>query len=1008
MGTRPTNRSETPAASAGACQRGRQKTRRSRLHSSILRFSADFSTFYEVSSSAELNTGAAMPDLQGAEEQLSLEKAELRAGVGSLEDDLRVQTSLDAVRREREAQCWSSLQELRIGIVVRAPDKTILFCNPEALRFLGPSAALATGKTDFDSTWRLIQEDGSVIPPEQYPFNQVLATLRPFRDRVVGVDRPDTGGRVWSLVNAYPEFGPKRELLRIVITFVDITERKRAEEALAQSEARFRQMADSIEDVLYSVDGRSGEFQYVSPAFERMLGYALEDVARMGGREDFLTGVIQGAQFGEQNRVFQEMQRGSRGAPVQWQTWWRCKDGTLKFIEDRWIPSYAGEALQSTIGVLRDITGRKKAEEALRQSEERYRRLFSEMTIGCSLQELITDETGKPVDYITLDVNEAFERLLGAKRADVVGRRASEILPPDELASWLGTFGPVVLTGNSTHWVKYSSLNQKYFEGNAYSSGPRRFASTFMDITDRKRAEQALIESETMLNETGRMAKVGGWAIDLERGSLKWTRQVYSIHEVAEDFQPTVESAIGFYAPESRPVIGEAVEKAIRLGESFDVMLELITATGRHIWVNAMGHAVVEHGKARAVVGTFQDVTVRKHADEEKAKLHAQLMHAQRMESVGRLAGGVAHDFNNLLMGIMGYADLSRGKLPPGHPIGHYLDEITDIAKRSAQLTRQLLAFARKQTIMPVVLDLNDTVASMLKLLRRLIGEDIELTWIPGPHLWPVKLDPSQIDQLLANLCINSRDAISGPGKVTVESSNVVLDKAYCADHNGAVPGDYVMLAVSDNGCGMTQETLERIFEPFFTTKGVGKGTGLGLAMVYGIVKQNNGYINVQSEPDKGTTFRLHFPRHVDDAPRVPQAGAAEAPRGSGEVILLVEDEKSLRTTCSHFLRALGYAVLAAETPAAAVEQAAGFPGDIHLLLTDVIMPGMNGQQLAHALASIKPDMKLLFMSGYTADVIANQGIIEDGISFISKPFSRDDLARKVREVLAAAKGRPG
>jgi len=398
----------------------------------------------------------------------------------------------------------------------------------------------------------------------------------------------------------------------------------------------------------------------------------------------------------------------------------------------------------------------------------------------------------------------------------------------------------------------------------------------------------------------------------------------------------------------------------------------------------------------------FADITARKQAEAERAKLQEQLAQAQKIESVGRLAGGVAHDFNNLLMGIINYVELCQEQVPPEHPIRCYLDEIATAAQRSANLTRQLLAFARKQTINPVVLDLNDAVAGMLDLLRRLIGEDIDLTWLPGPDLWLVKLDPSQVDQLLANLCVNARDAIAGVGKITIESSNIAIDQAYCADHADAVPGEYVMLAVSDDGCGMTKDVLAHVCEPFFTTKGVGRGTGLGLATVHGIVKQNRGFINAYSEPGKGTTFRLYLPRCALKTMEPSAASASQSSRGQGETVLLVEDEKSIRATCGLFLDALGYEVLVAETPAAAEDMAVRHPGEIHLLLTDVVMPGMNGRQLAERLLAARPGLKCLFMSGYTANAIAHRGVLDEGVQFLSKPFSREDLARKVRGVLDA------
>jgi CheY-like chemotaxis protein len=375
-------------------------------------------------------------------------------------------------------------------------------------------------------------------------------------------------------------------------------------------------------------------------------------------------------------------------------------------------------------------------------------------------------------------------------------------------------------------------------------------------------------------------------------------------------------------------------------------------------------------------------------------------MQAQKMESVGRLAGGVAHDFNNMLTAILGHAQLAMMKCTPSAPIHPHLEGIEEAALRSADFVRQLLAFARKQTVAPKVLDLNDSVAGMLKMLLRLIGEDIDLVWMPGAGLWPVKIDPSQIDQLLANLCVNARDAIAGVGKVTIETEKIAFDEAYCAIHPGFSCGEYVMLAVSDDGCGMSKGVLDHLFEPFFTTKEVGKGTGLGLATVYGIVKQNEGFINVYSEPGKGSTFKIYLPRFVGEALERMAASAAEMPRGSGEMVLLVEDEAVILTLGQEILEELGYRVLSAGTPGEALRQAKAHASEIQLLITDVIMPEMNGRDLAKLIRDLKPGLKCLFTSGYTADIIAHRGVLDEGVHFLHKPFSMKDLASRVREAL--------
>ncbi|MBI5577954.1 MAG: PAS domain S-box protein [Deltaproteobacteria bacterium] len=424
------------------------------------------------------------------------------------------------------------------------------------------------------------------------------------------------------------------------------------------------------------------------------------------------------------------------------------------------------------------------------------------------------------------------------------------------------------------------------------------------------------------------------------------------------------------------------------------IEFRIITQTGEARWIDHKCWAVFsKKGNYMGRRGSNRDIT-------QRLQLENQFRQSQKMEAVGRLAGGVAHDFNNMLGVIIGYTELASMKLPADDPLQMYLDEVKSAAQRSADITRQLLAFARKQTIDPKVLDLNDTIASMLKMLRRLIGEDIDLLWKPAKDLWPVKMDPAQIDQILANLMVNARDAIAGVGKITIETGKVEFDADYCQAHAGFIPGKYIMLAVSDDGCGMDKKTLVQLFEPFFTTKEVGKGTGLGLATIYGIVKQNNGFINVYSEPGIGTTFKIYLPRQE------PQAAAAEQPHKPAEIptgtetVLLVEDERSLLKFAGMLLEELGYTVLAAGSPREAIRLAKEYTNEIHLLVTDVVMPEMSGRDLWEQIKASQPGLRCFFMSGYPANVIAHHGVLDEGVHFLQKPFSREAFATKIREAL--------
>jgi signal transduction histidine kinase/ActR/RegA family two-component response regulator len=417
-----------------------------------------------------------------------------------------------------------------------------------------------------------------------------------------------------------------------------------------------------------------------------------------------------------------------------------------------------------------------------------------------------------------------------------------------------------------------------------------------------------------------------------------------------------------------------------------------------------MADSPEERDLLREVAGDIafavRSLEIEKQRDKSEAALavtQEQFRQAQKMEAIGRLAGGVAHDYNNMLSVIIGYAEMALDKVPQEDPLHADLMEILKSGKRSTDITRQLLAFARKQTISPQVLDLNETVESMLKMLRRLIGEDINLSWNPREGLWPVNIDPTQIDQIMANLCVNARDAIADVGRITIETGKAIIDEEYCADHVGFVPGEFVTLAISDDGCGMDKNTLNKIFEPFFTTKAIGQGTGLGLATVYGIVKQNDGFINAYSEPGSGTTFRIYLPRHAGQAVGDRCITQATIPNGQGEVLLVVEDDPSILKLADRMLTSFHYRVLQASTPAEALKLAETYTGNISLLVTDVVMPGMNGRELYEQLTIRHPHLKCLFMSGYTASVIAHRGILEEGVNFIQKPFDRNELARKVR-----------
>lgn len=516
---------------------------------------------------------------------------------------------------------------------------------------------------------------------------------------------------------------------------------------------------------------------------------------------------------------------------------------------------------------------------------------------------------------------------------------------------------------------------------------------TIQDITTRKRIEEALQESEErnrLLSDVtmeGILVHKDGIAIDLNSSlavMLGYNREellninfMQIIHE--DDHAIVRRNMAKEYAP--------------------PYVIRIAKKNGQHLFVEIESRNLKKQDEVLRV-SAVRDITDRRQAEDEKNTLQEQLLQSQKMESIGRLAGGVAHDFNNMLGVILGYSEIAMEQVAEGHPILPILYEIQKAAQRSADLTKQLLAFARKQAAAPKVLDLNKTIESMLAMLRRLIGEDIDLIWLPGKGLGLIKMDPSQIDQILANLCVNSRDSIGNTGKITIETANLVADETFCAGHTDIGPGKYVQLTFTDNGSGMEPEVLSHLFEPFFTTKNLGQGTGLGLAMIYGIIKQNHGAVSVDSKPGLGTIFRIYLPLYETQAD-LAQIDSNIAQEAGCETILLVEDEPMILEMTTLLLKRLGYNILPAATPAEAIRLAEEHAGEVQMLMTDVIMPAMNGRDLARKLSSLHPKIKRLFMSGYTANVIAQHGVLEEGMHFIQKPFSIKELSAKVREVLA-------
>jgi PAS domain S-box-containing protein len=811
-----------------------------------------------------------------------------------------------------------------------------------------------------------------------------------------------------------------------------VTEYRRAEAALRESEARNRALLSALPDMIFLFD-RYGVF----------LDYhAADPTGLLAPPESFLgkpVAEVLSVEIAEMTMAhIEEIVRCGKTSPYLYEV---NLNGEIRFFEGRMEPCTENTFLT----VVRDVTDRKRAED--------------ELLLQSRLQELLTQISST---YISLPLDRLEETLIDSLRemGELVGADraylfdydfsrqicrnthewcAAEIEPQQELLQnvplalipeQLGPHqrGEAVCVDDILALPEASGLRHILepqgiqsmlalplmdgeeclgFTGFDFVRRRRQigvqeqrlltmFAQLLVNIRKRHAADQALRESEDrfrVLFDQG-PDPLFIWRMDdtlLDINEAACALLGYPREELLRMTLPEIQ------APSVRKRLGETIRAELQITSFEGLNLQ---RDGREVPVEIVTVPIRLQGEEHGL-SSVRDISERKQAEEERQKLQSQLIQAQKMESVGRLAGGVAHDFNNMLGVILGYAELALCETGPGQKLYRHLQQILRAAEHSADLTRQLLAFARQQSVILRVVDLNETVEGMLKMLRRLIGEDINLAWLPGKGLWPVKIDPSQIDQILANLCVNARDALNGNGRITIETANKTLDQGYCTRHLGAIAGDYVQLAVRDNGCGMDGQTLEKLFDPFFTTKEIGKGTGLGLSTVYGIVKQNKGYVEVRSEPGNGAEFLIFLPRHqgeVGERAVVPPI-VELAPPGE-ETILLVEDEQMILDLTSTMLERLGYTVLAASSPGEALRLAEQRQGGIDLLITDVVMPEMNGRELVEQLRPGQPAMKWLYMSGYTADIISSQGVLDEGVSFIQKPFPLNALAKKVREVL--------
>ena len=675
-----------------------------------------------------------------------------------------------------------------------------------------------------------------------------------------------------------------------------------------------------------------------------------------------------------------------------------CGDGSVGHVAVKFfvVKDAQGRTVK-TYGVNQNVTARAQAEAALRESEARLRLFIEHAPAALAMFDR---------DLRYLAVSRRWLADYGLEGQDLLGRSHYEVFPEigekikqDHRRGLAGEVlrcdeGRLVRADGSVQYLRWEMHPWRNSRGEI--GGIVIFTE---DVTRQKLAETALRESEERFRLLVENAPEGIF-VQADGRILFVNPATVSLLGAARPEDLIGRDIAAFIAPEYHAAVRDRIRLQRETGGAVPPMeQEYLRLDGGRVPVETTAVRVKFAGRDAHLV-FIRNVAERRRIEEEKLHLQTQLAQAQKMDSIGRLAGGVAHDFNNMLGVILGQAELALDELDLSSPLYDGLQEIRKAAARSGELTRQLLAFARKQTIAPKPLDLNATVEGMLQMLRRLIGENVELAWLPCPVPARVKMDPSQIDQILANLCVNARDAVGDKGHVAIETGLAEFDDKHCAAHAGFLPGRFVRLAVRDDGCGMDAETRARLFEPFYTTKEVGQGTGLGLATVYGIVTQNDGFIRVDSEPGRGSTFQIYLPQLQDES--VETAPAAPPPLPAGhETILLVEDEPALLNMARTMLEQIGYRVLPAASPAAALRLAKLESGRIDLLMTDVVMPQMNGRDLGKILAEEIPGLKRLFMSGYTSDVIAPHGVLDAGVHFIAKPFTPAELAAKIRAVLA-------
>ncbi len=891
-----------------------------------------------------------------------------------------VVTDITGLRRVEEELKAS---EEKYRLVVENANEAIFIAQEGLLKLVNPKALEITG---YDQKTLQTKPFPELIHPE----DRAMVVDRHLR-RARGEDLPsvysfrivDREGRVkWVEINAVRLDWEGRPAILNFLS--DITDRRLAEEALRESEERAHLIINTVPDSITITRVEDGRYILVNDSFCTLSGFSREETI---GRTVTDLNVFVNVQ--DRQRFIREMRE--KGEVTDFEIEYRKKDGGLltTLLSARPI-QYAGE--DCLVAVVADITSRKRSEDALRKSEEQHRKLVESMREGFG----VLNERNE-VTFI----NNRFCELMGYRPEEIVGHPVSDFVDPENLKILgeqmarrrSGEKGPYEIAWTRKNGNKVYTLMspEPVYDGQGNFKGS---FSVITDISERKQMEEALKKSEEryrLLVDNANEA-----ILVIQEGMIKFVnpRAIKIMKLEGQKLAP--QPFLDFIHPEDRERVRQRYQERLS-GEVSPVRysFRLLDQAGETIWVEINAVQIAWEGEPAALV-FLTDIT-------EKKQLEMQFLQSQKMEAVGRLAGGVAHDFNNLLTSILGHSDLMMMRLRLGDPLVGDIKEIVKAANRATDLTRQLLAFSRKQVMQPRILNLNGIISDMKKMLKRLIGEDIILETLLSPDLGQVLVDPGQIDQVIMNLVVNARDAMPKGGTLTIETGNVLLDEVQVRSYMGAKPGAYVLLSVKDSGSGMSEELQSHIFEPFFTTKELGKGTGLGLSTVYGIVKQSNGYIWVDSRPGQGTAIRIFLPQQEGEAESDLKLKKGKVSLRGEETILLAEDNELVRGLTRSVLEHFGYQVLETEDGEEAGRMSKGYEGSIHLLLTDVVMPGISGRVLAEQLQRSRPGIKILFMSGYSEEAVLLQGMQIPGAHFLQKPFTPEELGMRVREILDSA-----